>query len=80
MGDRRDDGTAPTAVRFLPYSYPFRKIRPFIDTKRIRELCKPFYSVDYRPGCPLGDEGTRGRPAGLFKVRQEAYLIGWLLN
>lgn len=52
----------------VPEDHPLRKIRPLVDTKRIRELCKPFYSEDNgRPSIP---------PEQLFLAMLGGYLLG----
>lgn len=35
--------------QFVPEDHPLRAIRPFINVKRLRRICKPFYSHTGRP-------------------------------
>ena len=52
----------------VPEDHPLRKIRPIIDTERIRELCKDFYCADNgRPSIP---------PEQLFLAMLGGYLLG----
>jgi len=52
----------------VPEDHPLRKIRPLIDTERIRDLCKDFYCVDNgRPSIP---------PEQLFLAMLGGYLLG----
>ena len=52
----------------VPEEHPLRKIRPLIDTNRIRQLCKPFYCEDNgRPSIP---------PEQLFLALVGGYLLG----
>jgi len=37
---------------FVPADHPVRKIRPLIDTGRIRQLCKPLFAETGRPSIP----------------------------
>lgn len=52
----------------VPQDHPLRKIRPLIDTHRIRQLCAPFYCPDNgRPSIP---------PEQLFLALVGGYLLG----
>lgn len=52
----------------VPEDHPLRKIRERIDTKRIRQLCKPFYCKDNgRPSIP---------PEQLFLALVGGFLLG----
>jgi transposase len=52
----------------VPGDHPLRKIRPLVDTERIRELCKDFYCADNgRPSIP---------PEQLFLAMLGGYLLG----
>ena len=52
----------------VPEDHPLRKIRPLIDTGKIRELCKPFYCENNgRPSIP---------PEQLFLALVGGYLLG----
>lgn len=52
----------------VPEDHPFRKIKPLIDTQRIRELCAPFYCEDNgRPSIP---------PEQLFLALLGGFLLG----
>lgn len=52
----------------VPADHPLRKIRPLVDTERIRELCKDLYCPDNgRPGIP---------PEQLFLAMLGGYLLG----
>ena len=52
----------------VPEDHPFRKIRPLIDTERIRQLCAPFYCEDNgRPSIP---------PEQLFMALLGGFLLG----
>ena len=52
----------------VPEDHPLRKIRPLIDTERIRQLCAPFYCEDNgRPSIP---------PEQLFLALLGGYLLG----
>ena len=52
----------------VPEDHPLRKIRPLVDTKRIRELCEDFYCPDNgRPSIP---------PEQLFLAMLGGYLLG----
>lgn len=52
----------------VPSDHPLRKIRPLIDTFRIRQLCAPFYCPDNgRPSIP---------PEQLFLALVGGYLLG----
>jgi len=52
----------------VPEDHPLRKIRPLVDTERIRELCKEFYCADNgRPSIP---------PEQLFLAMLGGYLLG----
>jgi transposase len=59
---------AITLEQLVPEDHPFRKIRPLINTKRIRELCRPFYCENNgRPSVP---------PEQLFLAWLGGYLLG----
>lgn len=59
---------AVTLEGLVPAEHPFRKIRPMIDSERIRELCKDFYCEDNgRPSIP---------PEQLFLAMLGGYLLG----
>ena len=47
--------------------HPMRKIRPLIDTARIRQLCEPLYAETGRPSIP---------PEQLFLALLGGYLLG----
>jgi transposase len=52
----------------VPADHPLRKIRPLVDTQRIRELCKDFYCENNgRPSIP---------PEQLFLAMLGGYLLG----
>jgi len=52
----------------VPEDHPLRKIRPLVNTARIRELCKDFYCADNgRPSIP---------PEQLFLAMLGGYLLG----
>lgn len=52
----------------VPQDHPFRKIRPLIDTEKIRKFCKPFYCENNgRPSIP---------PEQLFLALVGGYLLG----
>ena len=52
----------------VPQDHPLRKIRPLVDTERIRQLCKDFYCSDNgRPSIP---------PEQLFLAMLGGYLLG----
>jgi transposase len=52
----------------VPEDHPLRKIRPLVDTERIRALCKDFYCADKgRPSIP---------PEQLFLAMLGGYLLG----
>ncbi len=51
----------------VPENHPLRRIRPLVDTERIRKLCKPFYSDEGRPSIP---------PEQLFLAMLGGYLLG----
>lgn len=54
--------------QLVPEDHPFRRIRPLIDTERIRKLCEPFYCADNgRPSVP---------PEQLFLAMVGGYLLG----
>ena len=53
--------------QFVTADHPMRKIRPLIDTKRIRQLCEPLYAETGRPSIPL---------AQLFLALLGGYLLG----
>ena len=53
--------------QFVTADHPMRKIRPFIDTDRIRQLCEPLYADRGRPSIP---------PEQLFLALVGGYLLG----
>ena len=53
--------------QFVTADHPMRKIRPWIDTDRIRTLCEPLYSDAGRPSIP---------PEQLFLALLGGYLLG----
>lgn len=54
--------------QLVPENHPFRRIRPLVNTERIRELCKPFYCKNNgRPSVP---------PEQLFLAMLGGYLMG----
>lgn len=71
MGDAEPQEQIFHAVyleQLVPEDHPLRKIRPLIDTKRIRELCKDFYCENNgRPSIP---------PEQLFLAWVGGYLLG----
>ena len=55
-------------TELVPEDHPLRKIRPLLDTDRIRQLCSPFYCEDNgRPSIP---------PEQLFLALLGGYLLG----
>jgi transposase len=53
--------------QYVPADHPMRKIRPLIDTARIRQLCEPLYAETGRPSIP---------PEQLFLALLGGYLLG----
>jgi transposase len=53
--------------QFVTTDHPMRKIRPLIDTDRIRALCEPLYADTGRPSIP---------PEQLFLALLGGYLLG----
>lgn len=53
--------------QFVTADHPMRKIRPLIDTERIRQLCEPLYADVGRPSIP---------PEQLFLALLGGYLLG----
>lgn len=53
--------------QFVTADHPMRKIRPLIDTERIRQLCEPLYAETGRPSIP---------PEQLFLALLGGYLLG----
>lgn len=53
--------------QFVTADHPMRKIRPLIDTNRIRKLCEDLYSDEGRPSIP---------PEQLFLALVGGYLLG----
>lgn len=53
--------------QYVPVDHPMRKIRPLIDTGRIRQLCEPLYAETGRPSIP---------PAQLLLALLGGYLLG----
>lgn len=53
--------------QFVTADHPMRKIRPLIDTERIRTLCEPLYADTGRPSIP---------PEQLFLALLGGYLLG----
>jgi transposase len=59
---------AVTLEELVPEDHPLRRIRPLVDTERIRELCKDYYCEDNgRPSIP---------PEQLFLAWLGGYLLG----
>jgi transposase len=56
-----------TLEQFVTADHPMRKIRPLIDTDRIRQLCEPLYADIGRPSIP---------PEQLFLALLGGYLLG----
>ena len=52
---------------FVPAEHPLRRIRPFVDDKAIRRICRPLYSKIGRPSIP---------PEQLFLALLGGYLLG----
>ncbi len=71
MGEAEPQGTffhAVTLEQLVPSDHPLRKIRPLVDTKRIRELCADYYCANNgRPSIP---------PEQLFLAWLGGYLLG----
>jgi transposase len=71
MGDAELQSSMFHTVRIedlVPADHPLRRIRPLVDTERIRELCRPFYCEDNgRPSIP---------PEQLFLAMLGGYLLG----
>ena len=53
--------------QYVTTNHPMRKIRPLIDTERIRQLCEPLYADTGRPSIP---------PEQLFLALLGGYLLG----
>jgi transposase len=53
--------------QFVTVDHPMRKIRPLVDTDRIRQLCEPLYADTGRPSIP---------PEQLFLALVGGYLLG----
>jgi transposase len=53
--------------QFVTADHPMRRIRPLIDTERIRQLCAPLYADTGRPSIP---------PEQLFLALLGGYLLG----
>ena len=56
-----------TLEQFVTADHPMRKIRPLINTERIRQLCEPLYADVGRPSIP---------PEQLFLALLGGYLLG----
>ena len=56
-----------TVEQFVTADHPVRKIRPLIDTDRIRQICQPLYAEEGRPSIP---------PEQLFLALLGGYLLG----
>lgn len=56
-----------TLEQFVTADHPVRKIRPLIDTDRIRQICQPLYAEEGRPSIP---------PEQLFLALLGGYLLG----
>lgn len=56
-----------TLEQFVTTDHPLRKIRPLIDTVRLRQLCEPLYAEGGRPSIP---------PEQLFLALLGGYLVG----
>ena len=52
--------------KFVPADHPLRRIRPFIEDRQIRKICKPLYSERGRPSIP---------PEQLFLALIGGYLL-----
>lgn len=52
---------------FVPADHPLRRIRPLIDDRSVRKVCRPLYSKTGRPSIP---------PEQLFLAMVGGYLIG----
>ncbi|MBY0399268.1 transposase [Myxococcota bacterium] len=52
---------------FVPSEHPLRRIRPFVDDRSIRRICRPLYSKIGRPSIP---------PEQLFLALLGGYLLG----
>jgi hypothetical protein len=52
---------------FVPQDHPLRSIRPLIDTKEIRKICRDLYAPIGRPSIP---------PEQLFLALVAGYLLG----
>jgi transposase len=53
--------------QFVTADHPIRKLRPLVDTERIRQLCEPLYADTGRPSIP---------PEQLFLALLGGYLLG----
>lgn len=53
--------------RFVPEDHPLRSVRPLIDDKAVRRICRPLYSKLGRPSIP---------PEQLFLAMVGGYLLG----
>lgn len=53
--------------KFVPADHPLRRIRPFIEDRQVRRICKPLYSDRGRPSIP---------PEQLFLALIGGYLLG----
>ena len=71
MGETNNQGRLFHTVQIedlVPEEHPLRRIRPLVDTERIRELCAPLYCQDNgRPSVP---------PEQLFLALLGGYLLG----
>jgi len=56
-----------SAEQFVPGDHPLRRIRPIIDTRKIRKLARPLYSNTGRPSIP---------PEQLFMALVAGYVMG----
>jgi len=56
-----------SAESFVPQDHPLRKIKPIIDTKKIRKMARPLYSHTGRPSIP---------PEQLFMALVAGYIMG----
>jgi transposase len=52
--------------QYVTADHPMRKIRPLIETARIRQLCEPLYAETGRPSIP---------PEQLFLALRGGYLL-----
>ncbi len=73
MGDANSQPTLYYNISledFVPQDHPLRSIRPLIDTKEIRRICRDLYAPIGRPSIP---------PEQLFLALVAGYLLGFRL-